>query len=149
MENVITAPLPEIEGYQVDPTILDNRWLGNEQRRKHRFSFGTHDGRTLKYREVIFEHMKIAPRVLANGSVMLRLDAKGDPRKRLRKTTSRSWAELGRSLRLQGLPEDYFGELPYRVEAAHSLIGNAVALPMARELARAVREAIDAYDKGS
>ena len=68
----------------------------------------------------------------------------GNRKHLLRKTTSRSWAELRRSLELQGLPGDYFGDLPYRVEAAHSLIGNAVALPMARELARAVRQALAA-----
>ena len=141
MENVTRAPIPHVAGYLVDPTILDNRWLGGEQRRKHRFSFGTRDGRKLRYRVVALGAFEIAPRVLANGSIALRLDAKG--KFRLRKTTSRSWAELGRMLALQGLPEDYFGETPFTCEAAHSLIGNAVALPMARELARAVREALE------
>lgn len=141
MENVIGAPIPDVPGFVVDSTILDNRWLGAEQRRKHRFSFGSRDGRRLRYQVVALENYEIAPRVLANGSVALRIDAKGRPR--LRKTTSRSWAELRRALALQGLPEDYFGETPFTCEAAHSLIGNAVALPMALELARAVREALD------
>jgi len=146
MENVITAPIPEVDGYIVDPTILDNRWLGGKQRRKHRFSFGSRHGLRLKYQTVLMEHLKIEPRVLANGAVML--VSAGNRKHLLRKTTSRSWAELRRSLELQGLPGDYFGDLPYRVEAAHSLIGNAVALPMARELARAVRQALAADTAG-
>lgn len=139
MENIVRAPVPAVEGYLVDPAVLDNRWLGGEQRRKHRFSFGTRDGRRLVFDVALFENPQISPRVLATGSVTVNKDGR---RARLAKTTSRSWKELKRSLALQGLPEDFLDESPFRAEAAHSLIGNAVALPMARELARAVRQAI-------
>ena len=47
MENVPGAPLPEADGYQVHAQILNNRWLGEEQQRKRRISFGSRDGRKL------------------------------------------------------------------------------------------------------
>jgi DNA (cytosine-5)-methyltransferase 1 len=40
MENVRAAPLPVVPGYAVTSFILDNAWLGEEQMRKRRFSFG-------------------------------------------------------------------------------------------------------------
>ena len=41
------------------------------------------------------------------------------------------------------LPEDFMDHTPFTLDAAHKAIGNAVALPMARELGRAVREALE------
>jgi DNA (cytosine-5)-methyltransferase 1 len=40
MENVPQAPVPQVLGYSVTSFLLDNTWLGEEQRRKRRFSFG-------------------------------------------------------------------------------------------------------------
>jgi DNA (cytosine-5)-methyltransferase 1 len=61
----------------------------------------------------------------------------------------KNYAPPGRSLeemlRLQGLPEDLFeyqgAKSPYTVQAKRKLVGNAVPLPMARALARAIRAA--------
>ena len=47
MENVSDAPLPVVDGYQVHSQLLNNRWLGEEQQRVRRISFGTRDGRKL------------------------------------------------------------------------------------------------------
>jgi DNA (cytosine-5)-methyltransferase 1 len=141
MENVIGAPLPEVAGYRVDPSLLNDRWIGEEQSRLHRFSFGTRNGAKLNYRIVALENGRKSARVLANGSVALRIDNAGKPR--FRKLTSRSWTHLRESCRLQGLPEEMFDHSPFTCEAAHKAIGNAVALPMARELARAVVEALN------
>ena len=140
MENVVPAPLPEVPGYHVAPTVLDNRWLGEEQSRKHRFSFGTRDGRRLIYDGlVIFEHPTWAPRVMASGMA----DGHVSGKKRLKSLGRSSRARLRESLRLQGLPEDYLDHCPFTVEAAQRVIGNAVALPMGRALARAVKRALD------
>jgi len=145
MENVVGAPVPEVAGYLIHPSLLNDLWLGEEQSRLHRFSFGTRNGIKLRYRVVIFEHVRRAARVLGGGSVALRNGEKGQYR--LRKLTSRTWAHLRESCRLQGLPEEMFDHSPFTVEAAHKAIGNAVALPMARELARAVVEAINGKEK--
>lgn len=40
MENVRKAPVPEVPGYAVVTFLWDNCWLGEEQRRLRRFSFG-------------------------------------------------------------------------------------------------------------
>jgi len=141
MENVVGAPLPQVPGYEIDPTLLNDRWLGEEQSRLHRFSFGTRDGRRLHYRVAALENGAKSHRVLGNGSVALRKGKDGKPR--IRKLTSRTWKYLRENLRLQGLPEDFMDHTPFTLDAAHKAIGNAVALPMARELGRAVREALN------
>jgi len=138
MENVIGAPIPQTQGYMVDDTLLNNRWLGEEQNRLHRFSFGTLGETKLKYRIALFENMRKSARVLARGSIAIGTSGPN----RLRKLGHRNRAGLREACRLQGLPEEMFDHSPFTVEAAHKAIGNAVALPMARELARAVREAI-------
>ena len=66
MENVEGAPIPNIPGYKVDPTLLDNRWLGQVQSRRHRFSFGTRDGRKLNYELAALEAFDWDYRVCAS-----------------------------------------------------------------------------------
>jgi site-specific DNA-cytosine methylase len=51
----------------------------------------------------------------------------------------RSLAEM---LELQGLPPDWLDDAPFTQHAKRKLVGNAVPLPMARAIAKAVREAI-------
>lgn len=48
---------------------------------------------------------------------------------------------LAEMLELQGIPQDVFQHSPFTVQGKRKLVGNAVALPMARALARAVRKA--------
>lgn len=40
MENVAAAPTPVVPGYETHSFMLDNAWLGEEQERKRRFTFG-------------------------------------------------------------------------------------------------------------
>lgn len=145
MENVRRAPVPEISGYTVHAPLFDNRWIGGEQSRMHRFSFGTRDGRRLDTGsfESIFENMDRAARVCARGSWVPRLDRGGRPKK---KTVSqwgyRSNALFKRYCVLQGLSADF--DLPgFTVEEKIRALGNAVPLPMGRVLARAVRRALE------
>lgn len=145
MENVAPAPIPHIEGYQVHPSLLNNRWIGGEQSRLHRFTFGTRDGRTLHYDEdlVALENGSWSPRILASGgSIGIRDGRPHDKKRRLANYGYVSRARLKEGLRLQGLPEDYLDHAPFTVEAAYRAIGNAVPLPMGRALARAVRAAL-------
>jgi DNA (cytosine-5)-methyltransferase 1 len=140
MENVVTAPIPEVAGYLVDPSVLNNRWLGGEQSRKHRFNFGTRDGRHLIYVGLCaLEDIAWAPRVMASGSIG---NTHFNGRRNMHKV-SRTRAHLRDCLRLQGLPEDFLDHAPFTVEASMRVIGNAVAMPMARVLARAVRAALE------
>lgn len=40
MENVVPAPIPDVAGYGITSAVVCNSWLGEEQMRKRRFSFG-------------------------------------------------------------------------------------------------------------
>ena len=140
MENVPYAPIPVVPGYVVDPTILDNRWLGEPQSRKHRFSFGTRDGRTLQYQLAALESPEWAGRVCASGGVK-----PGQPRGRSVRAKFLGWktaAALKESLRLQGLSEDFLVAAPFTLAGKHRVIGNAVPLVMGRAVAQAVRRAL-------
>lgn len=45
--------------------------------------------------------------------------------------------------RLQGVPEDWFKHSPFTMTAKRKIIGNAVSVPMGRQLAKAIRCAMD------
>ena len=51
---------------------------------------------------------------------------------------------LEEMLRLQGMPLDWFKHSPFTVQGKRKIIGNAVSVPMGRELARAIRRAMAA-----
>lgn len=140
MENIKQAPLPSVPSYQVDPTILNNRWLGEIQRREHRFSFGTHDGLKLNYEIALFENYEWAARVCASGSQ--KPGADHHEQNKLRFHGWKTVAGLRQSLRLQGLPEDFLDDAPFTLKGKHGVIGNGVPLPMGRAVARAVKQAM-------
>ncbi len=131
MENVKDAPLPVIFGYHVTSFLYNNRWLGEIQNREHRFSYGTRDGRRLLMEESIFMSPQKARRVCASEG---RRDGPGtriDHRGR----------KLETLLALQGLPETYLDNMPFTKAGAAEIVGNAVPYPLARALARAVKQA--------
>ncbi len=145
MENVVEAPIPAVEGYIVDPSVLDNRWLGEVQSRKHRFSFGTRDGRRLHYATMPLEACRWERRVTTNrreapnsGQRSRSAERGGGPLPGMGKMIPLSEACV-----LQGLPEDFFGgESPFKITAARTMLGNGVPLPMGRALAATVARAI-------
>jgi len=142
MENVEGAPIPSVPGYQVDPSLFNNRFLGEKENRIHRFSFGTRDGRKLVYDIALFENPVWEPRVCASDS--RRTPIKLLAGKKLRKgaLNMRPKRTITEALELQGLPANFFEFSPFRKDAQMNMIGNAVPLPMARALARAVRRTI-------
>jgi DNA (cytosine-5)-methyltransferase 1 len=148
MENVVEAPIPAIAGYQVDPSVLDNRWLGEVQSRKHRFSFGTRDGRRLHYQTAALENHDWDYRVCASDfrRTPVKKPAGGkDKRTRKGSLASRGRArKLPESLRLQGLPPDFFDHSPFTMKGKGEMLGNGVSLYMGRALASAVRRALSA-----
>lgn len=144
MENVRDAPLPAVDGYFVDPALLNNRWLGELQSRMHRFSFGTRDGRKLHF-TTAFEPPDFEYRVCASEykrGAPIKLSDGGNP-KAVRKgaLSLRHGRSIERACVLQGLPKDFFGHSPFTKKGQGTMLGNAVPLPMGRALAKAVREA--------
>lgn len=143
MENVQRAPLPTVAGYQVQPSLLNNRWLGEKQNRIHRFSFGTRDGRQLRYQMAALEHPEYAYRVTHDArSHPVALLAERRKKKMRLPNSSGTALSVAETCELQGMPREFFEHSPFRVEAQRLMLGNAVAYPMARELARAVKRAL-------
>lgn len=132
MENSPFAPLPEVDGYIVRDLVLNNRWLGEEQNRKRRFSFGTHDGKALVLDGLVaLESPTWEAAVIASTHKQGVTLPKG--------TKQRSVEECAQ---LQGLPRDFLSEAPFTVAGKYRVIGNGVPIPMGRAIARAVRRAI-------
>lgn len=143
MENVREAPTANVPGYHVDPSLFNNRFLGEKENRVHRFCFGTRDGRKLDWEIALFEHIEWEPRVCASDS--RRTPVKLLAGKKLRKgaLNMRPKRTIQEACELQGLPPDFLMGSPFRKDAQMSMIGNAVTLPMARALAKAVHKAME------
>ncbi len=145
MENVPAAPVPVVAGYAIHSFPLDNRWLGEEQHRVRRWSFGLRGDKHQDLRrwlEVpLFENSAWACTVLASGSVKPGTEGmRGKrPGRHYGYTTT---AGLSVALRLQGLPSDFLADAPFTMEGKHKVVGNGVPLPMGRAIARAVRHAM-------
>lgn len=138
MENVRPAPLPSVAGYRVFDLNVNNRWLGEEQSRWRRFSFGTPDGRALVPSGfVALENPRFAQTVTAAHA--------GEQRVHGRKSTGGAITRytVSEALRLQGLPADFFGpRSPFRRDAQLKMLAEGVPLPMGVSIARAVRQAL-------
>lgn len=121
MENARGAPLPAVPGCLVDAPLLDNRQVGGEQSRVHRFSFGTRDGRSLDF------------------SPELRPE---NPRRAARVTTSCGGSTPAVSGGGGAIVKTPLAEALRLVAAKRKALGNAVPYEMARALARTVRRAL-------
>lgn len=147
MENVPEAPAAAVDGYHVHSFMLNNRWLGEDQNRLRRFSFG-HRERMVdltRYIEVtlfespVFEHAVAAA---GNGkAVPVRMNSGGTMKRGLeeRNASTRTIADY---CRLQGLPDDFLDDAPFTTAGKRQVLGNGVPLPMGRALASAIQHAL-------
>lgn len=145
MENVPLAPRPNVAGYRVVSQAVENRWLGEEQRRKRVFSFGSREGLNpfIHIEWAVFENPAYSPAVCASGTtwVPVRMGGSGKT-KPGHPMGNKTAAFLEDAIRLQGLPADFLREAPFTVKAKIACIGNGVPLPMGRAVARAVKRAM-------
>lgn len=145
MENVPRAPQPDVEGYCVNPVVLNNRWFGEEQARVRRFTFGG-DWRVAERFRVdwsefaVLLNPKSEPTACATSGGRRRTPRR-DRRGQLQSAVllNRTRADLAR---LQGLPDDFLADAPFTEREKMRVIGNGVPLPMGRAIARAVRSAL-------
>lgn len=149
MENVSRAPKPNVPGYIVHDLILNARWLGAEQNRVRRFSFGTREGLRLHAETEVFEPLDFEPAVTSTSGgrrAVAVLDANGRVRgKQGHADNARlQGRSIERMLELQGLPADYLKDSPFTGAGKKEAIGNGVPLPMGLAVARAVKAAITA-----
>lgn len=146
MENVRAAPIPSIRGYVVKDLMLNNRWLGEEQSRTRRFSFGTPNGLCLTIDVCLFEAPTLELVVTASrGMVPVLKYDRGYPRPKstidkYRSAAQRTWAKL---CELQGVPSDFLADAPFTVQGKRRALGNGVPIPMGREIARAIKRALE------
>lgn len=153
MENVRRAPLPVVRGYHVDGSLLNARWLGEEQNRLHRLSFGTRGGARLHYETTALEPAHFEPRVCTNSGGRRAKPVRDPNTGRMRgKQGGADWHRLqSRSIakmcELQGLPADFFAHSPFTKEAQGKMLGNGVPLPMGRAVAKAVKRALNLPDQ--
>src|SRR5580765_7909749 len=140
MENVPAAPSPVLEGYGVSSVVLDNRWLGEVQRRRRRVSFGVR-GRVqqLVVDVALFESLEYSEAV--NGGARLvgvKLGGSGKVKRTYGPNGERHTSGQGPRTRiedmleLQGAPRDLLDEAPFTAEGKRQVIGNGVPLPMGR-----------------
>lgn len=147
MENVTRAPKPNVPGYLVTDVFLNNRWVGGEQNRMRRFSFGTHGGASLYPETEALEPSAFEPAVTSTSGGR-RAVAVYDESGRVRGKQGHAdnarlqGRTVGRMLELQGLPADYLDECPLTQSGMKEAIGNGVPLPMGLAIARAVKAAM-------
>lgn len=163
-ENVPRAPDVKPLGYDVRSFLIDNSTLdsgdgtGNEQMRTRRFWFGVRDGECPELRRWIDFALYELPDDEKQGPPCGH-DATPGQRDRIKKARARQAAVTGRHegrvgtpdidyspprrsleemLRLQGLPPGWIGHQPWTVQAMRKMLGNGVAVPTGRALAKAI-----------
>ena len=123
LENVPTVPNVILPGYKIQRFDLNARECGLQQNRLRHFQFGSIDGRYL-----------IINRDAPVRNVERCVTASEGKKSKIR----RSFTNI---CELQGLPADF--DLPYfRLSEKYKVVGQAVPPPMARKIARAIREAM-------
>jgi DNA (cytosine-5)-methyltransferase 1 len=143
MENVPAAPEPVVAGYAIHSFKLNNRWVGGEQQRVRRFSFGVRGEQPIDLRRWIeyevFEPQEWSPAVCAGGGVRPGIEHATN-RTRAKYLGWKTAQALAESIRLQGLPEEFLDKTPFTLAGKHKAVGNGVPLPMGRALAGAIRD---------
>lgn len=149
MENVPNAPEPVVAEYGIISLLLNNRWVGGEQSRVRRFSFGVRGSVCALSAYIdyeLFEPVVWSPAVIASrGQASIKMGSAGVLKKNGSARVSSS-AYLANTIRLQGLPAGFLDRAPLTSEGKQKVIGNGVPLPMGRAIARAVKEAIGAME---
>lgn len=151
MENVPDAPLPEVDGYGVYSTTLNNRQCIDEdgkpatQNRVRRWSFGYRGERrvlmieTAALHSPVFEVAAIGGSHGRPGCVKAGLE-KEHYRKSSLPFNSKGIDWFKECKRRQGLDEE-FDLPPFTVAAKCKAVGNGVPIAMGRAIAKAVMEA--------
>jgi len=127
MENVPGAYEPKPNGFNVVSRICNNRWVGGEQDRVRRFSFGARMVvGTFHIEGEALEVVDRAAAVISTGQ-----NGKGGSR-----------ASIEQMARLQGIDPRRFDNSPFGITELRRAIANGVPLPMGRAVARAVKQAL-------
>lgn len=131
MENVPAAPAPDVPGYALTQRLCDNRWVGGEQRRSRRFTFGARvPVAGFHIQGVALEAATELPTVVSTGQA----DWKG--------SAQRNGASIEYMAEAQGIDPSRFEHSPFTVTELRRAIANGVPLPLGRAVAAAVLAAL-------
>ncbi len=144
MENVERAPLPTVAEYQAVAVVLDSRWLGQEQARRRRFTFGTREGRPLSIDGLVALENPVYESAVTSTTGYLLGNGNGYWKRPAAAQRQREAARrpIGKLAELQGLPSDFLAVAPFTDAGKRKAIANGVPLPMGHAIARAVRAAL-------
>lgn len=132
MENVIAAPRPSCPAYDMVQRVCNNRWVGGEQNRERKFTFGVPRHRDtdalgrFHIQGEALESIDYRPAVISSGQA-----GKGGSR-----------ASIEQMARDQGLDPRRFDNSPFTTTELRRAIANGVPLPMGRAVAKAVKRAL-------
>lgn len=134
MENVPQAPAPECPGYAITQRVCDNRWVGGEQSRRRKFTFGCRYLHSAFHIEgVALEAANHIPVVLSSGQ-----SGNGGPR--------RSVADMAKA---QGVDPARFEHSPFTTTELRRAIANGVPIPLGRAVAQAVNRSLALLDRAA
>ena len=153
MENVVEAPLPEVDGYDVWPHVVRDYEVGGVQQRKRRFSLGLREQWAdisspwvaLRYEETSERRLTIISHPLSAGADYRAAagSAEDERGERIREQRRQQpHPSIEDMLEAQGLPRGYLDESPFTIAGKRHLVGNAVSLAMGRAVAAVVRRAL-------
>jgi DNA (cytosine-5)-methyltransferase 1 len=131
MENVPQAPAPDCPEFNIVQRVCDNRWVGGEQSRRRKFTFGTWKGifppPAFHIEGVALESANHVPVVLSSGQA-----GNGGSRRSIRDMAL-----------AQGIDPARFDHSPFTTTELRRAIANGVPLPLGRAVAKAVRQALE------
>ncbi len=147
MENVTQAPLPVVAGYIVAFDVVNTRWLGAEQNRLRKFSFGARRALDFHVETEALEPMRWEAAVCASvggrrATAVIDAQGRSVGNQGLTVAARLKTRSLAEECALQGLPDDFLADSPLTAKGKSEAVGNGVPLPMGRAVARAVKGAL-------
>jgi DNA (cytosine-5)-methyltransferase 1 len=136
MENVPGAPIPQPGRYLVSHRICDNRWVGGEQQRRRRFTFGVSD----TWWDAQFPASEFSFHI--QGEALEPVDRVATVISTGQNGKGGSRASIEAMARAQGIDPARFENSPFSTTELRRAIANGVPLPMGRAVARAVKFAL-------
>lgn len=139
MENVKGAPIPAPLDYAVQHRLCDNRWVGGEQQRLRRFSFGLlNDGEDALLPSFHIEGVALEPADRIGAVISTGQNGKGGPR-----------ASIDHMAVAQGIDPRRFDNSPFSITELRRAIANGVPLPMGRAVARAIKAELTTMERAA
>lgn len=145
MENVRSAPMPNVDGYAVKARDVQDCRCGGETIRIRKFTFGGSSAAAELFDPVFSDSKPSAGRAVTCDRRLVT----DKERERTRKYDGGVLPHSGKIVgsaemaRLQGMPTDFLKHSPFTEAARRRMIGNGVPMAMGRTIAKAVRSCME------